>query len=378
MLAAAFSPWSPAAESESADQFWVYIGTYTGRDSKGVYLSRLDVKTGELSPAILVGEMPNPSFLAIHPNRKFLYAVSEISDFQGKKSGAIAALKVDPKTGRLTLLNKQSSGGAGPCHLVVDAAGRHVLAANYTGGSVVALPIEADGTLRPASGFVQHVGASVNKQRQEAPHAHSINLDAANRFAFAADLGLDKVLIYRFDAATGSLRANDPPHVELAPGAGPRHFAFHPSGKFAYVINELDLTLSAMAYGPQTGALEVIDTQPTLPADASREGASTAEVQVHPSGRFVYGSNRGHHSIATFRIDESSGKLAPTGHVATGGETPRNFAVDPTGGWLLSANQDSDTITVFRIDQSTGGLTRVGEPVTAPMPVCLKFMPAGG
>jgi 6-phosphogluconolactonase len=373
-LAAATS----SAISQSAEQaprsLWVFIGTYTGRTSEGIYLSRLDLKTGELSAPRLVGKLPNPSFLAIHPSRKFLYAVSEIDDFQGKKTGAIAALQIDPKTGDLTLLNKQPSKGAGPCHVVVDAAGEHVLAANYSGGSVVALPIEPSGALREASGFVQHEGTSVNPDRQEGPHAHSINLDRANRFAFAADLGLDKVLIYRFDGKGGTLAANDPPHVEVTPGAGPRHFAFHPSGKFAYVINELDLTITAFAYDGERGALTVIDSQPTLPAGASREGASTAEVQVHPSGKFVYGSNRGHHSIAIFQVDEQTGKLTPAGHALTRGKTPRNFAVDPTGQFLLAGNQDSDTIAVFRIDQSTGALTPVGEPVAAPMPVCLRMI----
>lgn len=371
------TPRVQGAETSRPKALWVFIGTYTSRGSEGVYLSRLDLNTGELSKPRLVGRLPNPSFLAIHPSGKFLYAVSEIDDFNGKKTGAIAALQMDAKTGDLKLLNKQPSGGPGPCHVVVDAAGAHALAANYSGGSVVALPIEASGRLGAASAFVQHVGSSVNPDRQEAPHAHSINLDAANRFAFAADLGLDQVLIYRFDPQTGALKPNDPPHVAVAAGAGPRHFAFHPSGKYAYVINELDMTMTAFSYDPESGALTVIDSAATLPPDASREGASTAEVQVHPSGRFVYGSNRGHHSIAVFQVDEASGKLTPKGHADTRGKTPRNFAIDPTGAWLLAANQDTDSITVFRIDQETGALSPIGDPISAPMPVCLKMMPAG-
>ncbi|HJS09091.1 MAG TPA: lactonase family protein, partial [Pirellulales bacterium] len=250
-----------------------------------------------------------------------------------------------------------------------------VLVANYGGGSVAVLPIDKDGRLRPASSFVQHKGSSVNPKRQEAPHAHSINVDPAGAFAVVADLGLDKVLVYRFDAAAGTLTANDPPHATVSPGAGPRHFAFHPSGRFAYVINEMNSTVTAFAYDAKKGTLSEIDTKSTLPGP--QQGNSTAEVQVHPSGKFLYGSNRGHNSLAIFRIDEKTGALTAAGHQLTGGRTPRNFGIDPTGKFVLAANQGSDSVVVFRVDQETGKLEETGQSIKVPTPVCVKFLPVG-
>src|SRR5262245_31706770 len=271
-------------------RWWAYVGTYTGKDSKGIYRFAYDPATGRFSDRALAAEVANPSFLAVHPGGRFLFAVGELGQFGGKKGGAVSAFALDPQTGDLKLLNQQSSVGAGPCHLVADRQGKHVLAANYAGGSVCVLPVGADGRLGEASAFVQHKGRGPNKQRQEAPHAHSVNLDAANRFAFVADLGLDQVLIYRYDAARGTLTPHDPPAVAVAAGAGPRHFAFHPNGRNAYVINELDSTITALAYDPDRGALAPLQTVSTLPAGGAR-GNSTAEVVVHPSGNFVYGSN---------------------------------------------------------------------------------------
>jgi 6-phosphogluconolactonase len=363
---------SPAQSAD--DKVWVYVGTYTsGGQSKGIYLMELDTKTGVLTNKGVAAETKDPSFVAIHPSKKYLYAVGEVGEFQGKKTGAVTAFAIDGQTGKLTPLNAQSSGGTGPCHVVVDKEGRCVLVANYGGGSVASLPIQADGKLGEPGSVIQHRGTSVNKSRQEAPHAHSINVDPANHFAFAADLGLDKVLVYKLDPTKATLTPNDPPAALVAPGSGPRHFAFHPSGKYAYVINEMLCTLTAFSYDPEKGTLKEIQTITTLPHEV-KQGYSTAEVVAHPSGKFLYGSNRGHHSIAVFKVDEATGKLTAAGHQGQGIKTPRNFNIDPTGNFLLAANQDGDSIAVFKIDQQTGALTPVGEPVAVPKPVCVRFL----
>ena len=294
----------------------VYFGTYTSGEGKGIYVAELDRESGKLSEPRLAGEAVNPSFLAIHPSQKFLYAVGEVSDFEGKKSGGVSAFVVDPKSGALKLINQMSSGGAGPCHLTVDATGKDVLVANYGGGSVACLPINDDGSLRAASTFIQHEGSSVDKQRQAGPHAHSINIDAANRYAVAADLGLDKLMVYRFDPVKGTLTPNDPPSLSLPAGGGPRHFAFHPDGVHAYACNEMLSTVSALSYDPKQGVLTELQTISTLPA-GGHPGNSTAEVRVHPSGKFVYVSNRGHDSIAMFAVDAKTGKLTPLGQEST-------------------------------------------------------------
>jgi 6-phosphogluconolactonase len=322
---------STAAEQTPSpnNELLVYIGTYTGAKSKGIYVSRLDVSTGKLAAPELAAETASPSFLAVHPSRRFLYGVGEIDNFSGKKTGAVNAFAMDRTTGKLTLLNQQSSGGPGPCHLVVDSKGKNVLVANYGGGSVEALPIQADGKMSEASTFIQHKGSSVNPQRQEGPHAHGIYLDAANRFAFVPDLGLDKVLIYRFDSTKGSLVANDPPSGSVKAGAGPRHFALHPNGRFAYVINEINCTVTTFGYDRQRGELKDVQTVSTLPAsEAIRPSYSTAEIEVHPSGKFLYGSNRGHNSIAVFSIDAKSGELTPVQNVTDGIRTPRGFGIE--------------------------------------------------
>lgn len=363
------SQMSQAAEKDGP--ITLYVGTYTSGKSEGIYRLKLDRKTGELTKLGATSGVKNPSFLAVHPNGRNLYCVCEVDDFGKKGAGGISAFEID-KNGELKLLNQESSVGGGPCHLVVDKTGKNVLAANYGGGSVCVLPIGADGRLGKATAFVQHKGSSVDKGRQEAPHAHSINLDAANRFAFVADLGLDKVLVYRFDAAKGTLTPNDPPAANVKPGSGPRHVAFHPSGRSAYVINEMNCTVTAFDYDADKGVLTETQTITTLPRPLAA-GDSTAEVQVHPSGKFLYGSNRGHNSIAIFSIDPDSGRLTTVGNQSTEGKTPRNFAIDPSGAFLLAENQDSGTIVVFRIDPKTGKLTPTGHKIDVPMPVCVKF-----
>jgi 6-phosphogluconolactonase len=372
---------TPAAQGqrrtdEGTQMLRLYIGTYTAGQStsKGIYLLDMDPVSGELSPPRLAGEAVNPSFLAIHPTRKFLYAVGEMSDFEGRRSGAVSAFAIAPESGELTLLNQQPSGGRGPCHVVVDHEGRHVLVANYSSGSAAVLPIDADGRLGEPTAVVQHEGSGPNERRQQGPHAHAVNLDPAGRYAFVADLGVDKVFVYRFDRTTGALTPNDPPAAGVAPGAGPRHFAFHPGGGLAYVINELLSTVTAFAYYPDRGVLRELQTVPTLPAGFDEEN-TTAEIRVHPSGRFLYGSNRGHDSIAAFSIDQGTGRLTPIGHQSTGGRTPRNFNIDPSGRWLVAANQASDTLVVLAIDQQTGRLTPAGITAEVPAPVCVTFIP---
>jgi 6-phosphogluconolactonase len=292
----------------------------------------------------------------------------------GKKGGIVSAFSIDAKTGGLTLLNQQSSEGPGPCFVSVDPTGRSVLVANYGGGSVASLPIEPNGRLLPASSFIQHRGAVADRRRQGGPHGHSVNLDAANRFAVVADLGLDKVFVYRFDPEHGKLIANEPDSARVAPRSGPRHFAFHPGGRFGYVINEIANTVIAFAYDADKGILTEIQTISTLPDDF--EGRSnTAEVQVHPSGKFLYGSNRGHNSIAIFAIDPTTGKLTTVGFEPTQGKNPRNFALDPAGNFLFAENQESDSIVTFKIDQQTGALKSTGQFVTVAKPVCIRMIP---
>ena len=366
-----------AAESASDNPTLGYIGTYTSGKSKGIYSFRLD-SYGAISQPTLVAETPNPTFLAIHPNQQYLYAANETGNFEGKKSGAVTAYAIDSKTGNLTLLNQRPSGGDGPCHLMVDRTGKNVLVANYGGGSVEVLPIANDGRLGEPTTFIQHRGSSLNKSRQEKAHAHFITTDPSNQIALTCDLGLDKVLAYPFDAAKGLLTTNHLPAASVNAGSGPRHLAFHPNGRYAYVISEMACTLTAFRYDAKHGALKELQTISTLPAEQElKPNFSTAEVEVHPSGRFLYGSNRGHDSIVVFAIDEDTGKLDYVEHQATLGKTPRHFAIDPTGNYLLAENQGSDTIVVFRIDGKTGRLTRTGHIVEGVgAPVCIKFVTA--
>ncbi len=355
-------------------EYLVFVGTYTGGRSEAIFSFRMDAGTGTLEPLSVTSGFHNPSFLAVEPQGRFLYAVSEVSETRGSAHGVVNAFSITRETGELALLNQESCLGPGPCHLVVDHTGRFVLVANYVGGSACVLPIREDGSLGEATDFVQHEGSSVNPDRQIAPHAHSFNVDPGNRFGFVADLGIDKVMVYKLDLENGKLLPNEVPGCEVKAGAGPRHFDFHPDGRHAYVINELDSTVTAFDYEPETGTLNAKQTVPTLPEDF--EGTSTcADVHVSPSGKFLYGSNRGHDSIAIFAIDQRTGELAVVGHQSTQGETPRNFAIEPAGNFILAANQDSDTIVTFRIDQEAGKLDATGQVTQVPMPVCIKMIP---
>ncbi|MGC8668486.1 MAG: lactonase family protein [Chthonomonadales bacterium] len=346
----------------------IYVGTYTQGSEAGIYRFRFNEDTGQLTLLGVDQSGPNPSFLALHPSGTFLYAVNE-AGLPGPY-GMVSAFRVDAATGALTLINRQSSQGTYPCHLVVGRAGRHVLAANYGSGSFVVLPVLPNGELGPASCVVQRRGSGPNPSRQEGPHAHSIYLDAAQRFALGADLGTDRVVVYRFDGGEGRLL----PHSEatVAPGSGPRHLAFSKDERFVYVLNEMASTIAAFKYDAREGTLAHLQTVSALPPDF--HGANTAaEVEVHPGGRFLYASNRGHDSIAVFRIDTDSGKLVPIGWQSTQGKTPRGFAVDPTGKWLIAANQDTDNLVVFHIRKEDGRLEPAGPPVKVVRPVCVLF-----
>ncbi len=358
--------------SMAGDTIRAFIGTYTQKGGAGIYVLELDRETGKVTEARVAATEKNPSFLAIHPSRKFLYAVSEVDEVDGKKGGGASAYKINPDSGQLDRINAESTGGGAPCHLVVDAAGRNLLLANYTGGSVACLPIREDGGLKPTSSFIQHIGSSTDQGRQEAPHAHSINIDPTGDYAMVADLGLDKVLIYKFNSDQGTLTANNPPSTSTKPGGGPRHFAFHPSGKYAYTNLEMTSEVTAFLVQPG-GVLAGIQTLSTLPNGDPVPGNSTAECQVHPSGKFVYVSNRGHNTLAMYTVDLSTGKLTHIGNQSTEGEVPRNFCIDPSGRYILAANQESDTVVVLKIDQETGKLTPTGSQSKVSMPVCVKF-----
>ena len=371
MLAAACDPAEePAAEEEAAaKQYLAYFGTYTQGDSGGIYAYRFDSGSGQMTSLGLAAELANPSFLAIHPNRRFLYAVTE--DFQG--GGVVSAYEINHEDGKLTLLNEVPSSGNGPCHVNVDATGRMIAVANYGAGSTATFPIKEDGSLSEAASVMQHEGSSVNEARQKGPHAHSVNFSPDNRFVVTADLGTDELYVFRADPATGKIEPNDPPTAKVHPGGGPRHFTFHPSGRYSYAINELDSTVTAFSYDAERGAMEVIQTISTLP-EGYEERTHTAEVVAHPSGKFLYGSNRGHDSIAVFSVDEGTGKLTSVEQVPTGGKTPRNFALDPTGMYLFAENQATDDVFQFSVNQETGRLTPTGQKLSVGAPVCLRFV----
>lgn len=360
--------------ASAADKYLFYVGTYTeGTESKGIYAYRFDPSSGEITALGLGAETTNPSFVALHPDGRFLYAVNEVQKYNGPNSGGVSAFSVDRASGKLTFLNGVPSRGADPCYITVDDSGKYVLVANYTGGSIAVFPILSDGKLGDAAAFIQHTGHGTNPQRQEAAHAHSIDLSPDERFAFVDDLGLDELLVYRFDKADGSLTPNHPPFAKLDPGAGPRHFVLDHSGKFAYVVAEMESTVNALAVDLNTGTLRKFETVSTLPKDFKGEN-DDAEIHIHPNGRFLYASNRGHDSIAVFAIDAGKGTLTKIDDVPTGGKIPRSFELDPTGKYLFAANQKSDDITVFRIDEKTGKLTPTGQKLEVASPVCVKFL----
>jgi 6-phosphogluconolactonase len=367
-----------AANDSPKGRYVLFVGTYTDKQSKGIYAYRFDSASSELTPLGMAAEAINPSFLAIDPSHRFLYAVNEVQKYEDANGGAVSAFAIDTQkgdrqTGKVQLLNAVASRGADPCYIAFDKTGKYALVANYTGGSVAVFPVQADGHIGESSAFVQHVGSSVNRERQEGAHAHWIETTPDNRFAIAVDLGLDELLIYRFDAKNGSLTPNNPPYAKLDPGAGPRHLAFHPNGKFAYVVNELQSSITAFAYDASRGELRKLNTVSTLPKNFSGSN-DTAEIKVHPSGKFLFASNRGHDSIALFSIDSKTGALTLADHFPTQGKTPRNFEIDPTGKFLFVANQDTNNIAVFGIDSKNGRLTVTKRTLQVPSPVCLKFM----
>ncbi len=362
---------APAEKSANAGpkSMRVYVGTYTGPKSNGIYLFDLDLATGALKEVGLAVEATNPAFLALSPDNKYLYAVGELGQLPG--AGAVSAFSVDQATGKLKLLNQLLSGGGGPCH--VSTNGKYVFAANYASGSVASFPIEDDGQLGPPFSMRQHQGKGTNPTRQTGPHAHGIWTSPDNKFALACDLGLDQVLVYKLEPRTGALIPNDPPFARVPDGAGARHAAFSGDGKFLYVINEMGNSMTAFSWDAVAGVLKEIQTLSTLPDDFKGK-SSCAEVVVHPSGQFLYGSNRGHDSIAAFKVDPSTGKLAPAGHTPCGGKSPRSFNVDPTGQWLVVAHHKSDSLAVFKIDQTTGGLEQVGRTTPVGSPACVVFV----
>jgi 6-phosphogluconolactonase len=365
-----------SAAAPQKNRYLIYVGTYTegeGATGKGIYAFRYNANTGDVTPLGLAAETTNPSWVTVHPNGRFLYAVNEVQKYQGPNSGGVSAFSIDRLTGKLTFLNQVASRGADPCYVTVDRSGKYVLVANYTGGSVAVFPILADGKLGEASAFVQHTGHGTNPQRQEGPHAHSIDMSPDNRFAFVDDLGLDEVLIYKFDSAKGTLTPNDPPYAKLDPDTGPRHFALNPDGKFAYVIGEMGHTVTVFSVDPKTESLHQLQTISTLP-QGYKERNDDAEIEVHPSGKFLYASNRGHESIAVYSIDPVRGTLTLVELAHTQGKEPRSFAIDPTGKLLFAANQNSNNIVMFKIDQRTGRLSPTGQVLDVGSPVCVKFL----
>jgi 6-phosphogluconolactonase len=361
------------AVSSRAGESLVYFGTYTGTKSQGIYVSRFDSTTGKLSPPELAAKTTNPTFLAIAPGGNFLYTVSEVDQIGGKRTGAVDAFALDAKSGRLTPLNRQNSGGSGPCHVAVDATDKCLLVANYGGGSIAALPINPDGSLGEAATTMQHTGSSVNTNRQSGPHAHFILPSPDNRFTLDCDLGLDKIFINHLDASAAKLTPNEPAFTTVDPGSGPRHLLFSLDVKFVYLINELAGTITVFSYNAENAGMTQVQTISTLPRDFSGNNTD-AEIALHPSGKFLYASNRGHDSIAVFAVDQTTGKLTFVEHQSTMGRTPRNFAIDQTGHWLLAENQGSDLVVVFAIDSDTGKLRPTGQSISVGAPVCAVFV----
>lgn len=360
--------------AQAAAASLMFVGTYTSGKSEGVYAFRLDDSgdTPKFESLGLAAKTSNPSFLAVDAGRSLLFAVNEDGSYQGEASGSVSSFKIDASTGRLTLLSQQSSRGLHPCHLQLDPSGRFLIAANYSSGSVAVFPVEPDGRLSPASDVVQQSGRGPNSARQEGPHAHCVTFDPAGHFVFICDLGLDQVQGFRLDASKGKLQPLTPPFASTKPGAGPRHLAFRPDGRFAYVLNELDSTVTVFAYDAASGKLTPKESHSTLPKDFSGN-STTAEIQVHPSGRWLYASNRGHDSLTQFAIDASTGALTYVATTKTGGRTPRHFALLPSGKHVLAANQASDTLCLFALEGKTGKLAELPTSLAAPAPVCVVF-----
>jgi len=352
---------------------YLWIGTYADLPDEGINLCRMDLADGSIQPKKLFPNIVNPSFLAVDIGRRLLYAVSETGDYEGKPAGSVSVYRLDRAGSRIGLLNTRSTRGAHPCHVTVSRNGRFVLVANYTGGNIAVLPVMPDRSLGEAVETVQHEGSGPVRGRQEQAHAHSVNLSPDNRFAYVCDLGMDKIMIYRFNDSTGKLSGAEMSCFRTAPGAGPRHFTFSPDGREAFVINELNSTITYLAVDPVNGSLSERQTVSTLPADSTVKN-TCADIHVHPNGRFVYGSNRGHDSVVVCLVERKSGSLKVVQHQSTLGKTPRNFAIDPSGKYLLAANQNSDSIHVFAINETTGLLAPTGYSVRVPKPVCILIV----
>ena len=351
----------------------LFVGTYTAKDSKGIYAYRFSAASKKPMPLGLVAQTSNPSFLATDPTGRFMYAVNELEKYEGEASGSLSAFAIDKKSGKLSLLNQIASRGTDPCYVSLDQSGRYVLVANYGSGSVATFPVLKDGSLGEATSFVQHSGSGPDRERQEGPHAHWIGATPDNRFVMAVDLGVDDVLVYRLNEKNGSLSANDPAFVKLEPGSGPRHLDFSPNGAFAYVISELQSKINVFSYDAQRGSLQLLQSIATVPKDFSGTN-NPAEIRIHPNGKFLFASNRGHDSIAVFSIDQKRGTLTLIGNFSTQGKKPRNFEIDPSGSQIFVANQESGNIVIFHIDQGTGRLTFTGQVLHVDSPVCLKFL----
>jgi 6-phosphogluconolactonase len=374
-ISAGFAGNAAAQQPKRKAPMLVYIGTYTGGGSEGIYVFQMNPETGELLDRQLAAPSEHPSFLALSPDKKFLYAANETSAWKGKDgTGGVTSFAIDAESGKLTELNSQPSGGSAPCHLIVDPSGKNVLVANYSGGNASVYPVAPDGSLGAATGFMQHTGMGAIPNRQASPHAHSINLDPAAKFAFVADLGIDRLMSYRFDANAGTISPNETPSTKVADGSGPRHFAFHPNGQTAYVINEVAMSVKAFRYDPTKGVLTEFQTISTLGDEVIADGYSTAHVEVHPSGKFLYGSNRGHDTIVVYKIHPQTGELTYVENQSILGQTPRNFGISPDGRFLIAANQNSNDLVVFSVDQETGALEPTGNKVECPNPVCVKFL----
>jgi 6-phosphogluconolactonase len=374
LLVLAFPILAMSATRDAAKgEYLLFVGTYTANQSKGIYAYRFVPASTKLTPLGLVAETPNPSFLTIDSTGRLLYAVNELEKYKGESSGSVSAFVVDQKSGKLLPLNEVSSRGTDPCYLSLDQSGKYVLVANYGSGSVAVFQVHKDGSLGKASAFVQHTGSGPDRERQEGPHAHWIGVTPDNRFAMAVDLGIDQVLVYRFNEKTGTLSPNHPASVAMEPGSGPRHLDFHPNGKFVYVLSELQSKINVFSYDLRQGTLQPLQHIATVPKEFSGTNYP-AEIRVHPNGKFLFASNRGHDSIAVFSIDQKNGTLSPVGPFSTQGKKPRNFEIDPSGSRLFVANQESGNIVIFDIDQTTGKLTPTGQVLHLDSPVCLKFM----
>lgn len=354
-------------------KYLAYIGTYTAGSSEGIYAMSVDAATGTMELKGLAAKVENPSYLAIDSNNRFLYTVMETDSYKDTPGGAVGAYSISPQTGELTFLNHQSTKGKIPCHISTDRSNNYLFAANYRDGTVSLFPLNEDGSLRSVSSIIKHQGSGPNKERQEQPHTHYVTLTPEENYLCAVDLGMDQIVVYRFDPTAGTLSHDAGRSVNIHPGAGPRHIDFHPSGRFAYLVNELSSDIVAMEYSPEDSALIQRQTVSSLPLGYTGS-SSGAAIHISPDGNYLYASNRGHDSIAAFRIDAHTGKLEFIGHFSTLGHFPRDFSLDPSGKFLYAANQHSDSIVAYAVHPESGCLEPLGQTISVPSPVCIKFL----